>query len=89
MSDCSARYIEASTWHWLSDRAANVAYALLIAVIIMTPVIGVVGGVGGGVWVGVEAAYVFAGGVTVLAGYFLAVSFVLAEFQTNGLPVVT
>lgn len=91
MSDTSTRYVEAATWHWLSDGAANIAYALCIAIIVVTPVIPLAAIVGGGVsvMVGVELAFVCVSVATILALYLLGVSFVLAEFQQNGLPFIT
>lgn len=89
MTDTSTRYVEASTWHWLSDGAANVAYALCIAILVFTPCVALAALVMGGVMFGVEIGFVFASVATGLALYFLGVSAVLAEFQQNGLPFIT
>lgn len=89
MSDESTRYVNPATWHWLSAGAANIAYALLLAVLTLAPVIAVVGSVMNGIMFGGEIAFVFTGAATVLALYFLGVSAALAEFQTNGVPVIT
>lgn len=88
MSDTSTRYVKAATWHRLSDGAANIAYALCIAVLALTPIISVAAMTRNGVMFGAEVGFVFAGAATGAALYFLGVSFVLAQFQNNGLPLI-
>lgn len=85
---CESRRVSAGTWHRISDIAASAALGVFIAVVVLSPVIGVSGVVVGGVESGVRGAYLFAGGATVAGLYLLLLSVISSKFQVDGVPVI-